>query len=388
MSAFFENFGLSELVAKPEDAFRLATLASVEGQRIPGYGGEYCRCRLGDAIVNVRLRQDSETGESELLGMDTHGASDCLWACEAADDLTPAHYDKLSRRLLVTGNSGAAAVVEIVNADVLPGIWPGTALRLNMAGFPKEITYLPAEEAETPRQVEEGVLLEKGGLFVCGYAGEAVPEEERNLTRLFGVVKDVRVGETYMGMELMTTFVRTTVETALGDVELCHTAELVAEEQRDLVKVGAAVSALCVLSGDAAAGDWAGGIVYDEQSDLLALRWFFEEGNADRLRPILHSECVYDSDRAEGRIYGAESVMALLKDVEAALTPESCYFARLAHLTESTEGLPHSRGKACLALAQGGPERYVALCFLELDSVGRIKGIHLSGDGRYAFALD
>ena len=389
MAAFFENFGLSDLVAKSEDAFRLATLASVEGQKIPAYGGEYFRYRLGDAIVNVRLRLDYETGESELLGMDTHGASDCLWVCEAADDLTPEDYDGLSRRLLVTGASGAAAAVEIVNASVLPGIWPGTALHLNMAGFPREITYLPAGETGSRREIGDGVALEPGGIFACGYAGEGdVPPAERNLVRIFGRVKDVRVGETYMGMEPMTTFVRATVETALGDVELCHAGELVAEEQKDLVRAGSLVDTLCVLSGDAAAGDFAGGIVYGEAPDLLALRRFFEAGDADRLRPILHSQCVYLSDRAEGRIEGAEQVVALLKDVEAALTDESCYFAYPAHLTGGGEGLPYGRGKACLALAQGGPERFVALCFIEPDSVGRIRTLRLSGDGRYSFDLD
>lgn len=231
-------------------------------------------------------------------------------------------------------------------------------------------------------------MLERGGLFAWGYAGEDVPAGCENLVRIFGRVKDVRVGETFMGLEPMTTFVRATVETALGDVELCHTGELVAEAQKDLVKAGSLVSALCVLSGDAAAGDYVGGIVYDEEHDLLALRRFFERGRAERLRPILHSECVYTSDRAQGEIQGAENVIALLKDVEAALTPESCYFAYPARLTESGEGLPYGRGKACLVLAQGGPERYVALCFLEPDSVGRIRGIHLSTDGRYDFALE
>lgn len=387
MAFCFENFGLSELVARPEDAFRLATLASVEGQRIPGYGGEYCRDRLGDAIVNVRLRQDGGTGESELLGMDTHAASDCLWECEVADDLTPEGYDALSRRLLVTGGRGDLAVVEVVNADVIPDCRPGMEIGLNMAGFPREITYMAAGTGDLLR-AEEDVALEKGGLFAWGYAGEGVPEADRNLVRLFGTVKDVRVGETFMGMEPMTTFIRATVETALGDVELCHTAELVAGEQKDLVKAGSLVSALCVLSGDAAAGAYAGGIVYDEEHDLLVLRRFFERGDADRLRPVLHSECVYTSDRAQGEVRGAEAVIALLKDVEAALTEESCYFAYPAHLTEGGEGLPYGRGKACLVLAQGGPDRYVALCFLEMDSVGRIRGVHLSGDGRYGFEID
>lgn len=378
----FENFGLRDLVAKPEDAFRLAALASVEGQRIRAYGGEYCRYRMGDAVAVVRMAQNFQTGESELYGMDTHAVTDCIWDCEAADDISPDCYDALSRRLLVTGPSGGAAAVDVVCAGVLPTLEPGTPLRLGMAGFPREITYLPPQAAETPIAVEGGAALRPGQLFACGYAGEA--GEETGLVRLTGVVKDVKVGETFMGFEPMTTFIRATVATELGDVELCHTAELVAEAEKELVQVGAVVSALCLLSGDAAVGAYAGGIVFDEERDLAALRFFFEQGGADRLRAILHSECVYVSDRSQEPVEGIEAVIALLKDVESVLG-DSCCFVYPGRLSESVEGLPYGRGKACLIIAQGGPEKYAALCFVELDSVGRVRKIALSGDGRYSF---
>ena len=45
-------------------------------------------------------------------------------------------------------------------------------------------------------------------------------------------MKDVKVGETYMGLQPMTTFIRATVETSFGDIELCHTAEQVARSRR------------------------------------------------------------------------------------------------------------------------------------------------------------
>ena len=382
MAACFENFGLSDLVARPQDAFRLATLASVEGQRVMAYGGEYCRYRMGDAVVVVRMAQDYQTGESELCGMDTHAVTECLWDCEAVEDISPEYYDSLSRRLLVAGPSGGAAAVDVVCAGVLPTLEPGTPLRLGVAGFPREIAYLPPEAAETPIPAEGGGTLLPGQLFALGYAGEA--EGDTGLVRLTGRVKDVRVGETFMGFEPMTTFVRATVATEMGDVELCHTAELVAEAERDLVRPGAVVSALCRLSGDAATGAYAGGVVFDEAHDLAALGRFFREGGADRLRPMLHSQCVYASDCAREMVEGMEAVIALLKDVEAVLG-DSPYFTYPGRLTESPEGLPYRRGKDCLILAQGGPEQYVALCFVEPDSLGRVRKIALSGDRRYSF---
>ena len=89
MAARLDCFGLSELTAKPEDAFRLASLAMAEGTRIPGYRGDYSRMRIGDAEVIFRSMGDPATGEEELLGMDTHAATHCVWSCTVVKDRTP-----------------------------------------------------------------------------------------------------------------------------------------------------------------------------------------------------------------------------------------------------------------------------------------------------------
>lgn len=68
MAARFDSFGLQDLTARPEDAFRLAGLAMAEGQRVRGYRGDYYRYRMGDAVVVVRTMEDPETGEAMLLG--------------------------------------------------------------------------------------------------------------------------------------------------------------------------------------------------------------------------------------------------------------------------------------------------------------------------------
>ena len=403
MATAFENFALTDLVRKPEDALRLASLAAVEGRKIRGYAGNYFQYWMGDAAVIVRTLQNFDTDESELYGMDTHAASDCVWECAVEQDITPRDFDPLERRLLVSGGGKSLAVVDVVNADVLPAFYPGTPLRLNMVGFPRWIDYLPDEaayiQAQKAKKDGENMVLAEGGIFSCGYViihDHKVPagQMQENFVQIRGRVKDVKVGETYMGLQPMTTFIRTTVETNFGDLELCHTAEQVAEDQKDQVKVGAIVSALCILSGDPAVGEYAGGICCDEERDLLLLRNFFEHGGADRLRPAMHSECVYISDYSGRSLEGVEATIGLLKEVEAALDAESRYYAYPAHLTgveldgSGDPEPPYGAGKKCLLLAQGGPEQYVALCFVETDSVGRIRALRLSQDGRYRFERD
>ena len=205
---------------------------------------------------------------------------------------------------------------------------------------------------------------------------------------LQGVVKDVRVGETYMGMEPMTRFISTTVSTSMGDVELCHVSEMVAEEQKDFVRVGATVSALCQLSGDAAAGEYAGGVVFGEDQDLVLLRDFFLHGGAQRLRSVMHSECRYSNDYAGVTVEGADQVTALLRDMETDMAGKwAVRYGRISSVEQIGANPPAcAPGKRCLLLAPADkPEQYAALCLVETDSLGRIRNLLLSRDPRYDF---
>ncbi|MDE7262068.1 MAG: hypothetical protein K2N78_08445 [Oscillospiraceae bacterium] len=353
MALRLDSFGLTELAARPEDAFRLASLAMAEGQRIPGYGGDYYRMRVGDAQVVVRTRGNQETGEEELVGMDTHAASGCLWDCEVVKDLTPPDAPPLSRRVLVKrGDGGDTAAVDLLCADVLPDLRAGGFLRMNMAGFPLRIAYSEGESTGVVEAQEDTVLLE-------------------------GVITDAKVGETYLGMEPLTKFVSVTVSTRMGDIELCHPMELTAENQRDLVKPGSVVSAYCVLSGDAAAGEYAGGIIFDENRDLTVLAAFFRDGTLGRLGPVLRSDCActFLANRQEG----LESALTLLKVVREDLAAAG--LDRVGRGTATGEGR-----RKCLLL--GGEQGWAFLCLLDTDSLGRVREIVITNDPKWDFELD
>lgn len=355
MAVRLDSFALTELAARPEDAFRLAELAMAEGSRIPGYGGDYYYYRIGDAATVIRTRLDPETGAEELLGMDTHAASGCQWTCRVVKDVTPEDAGPLSRRVLVRREDGEdMAVADLVCAGVLPDLREGDELCLNMVGFPLRISYDEGESTGVVEAQGETVLLQ-------------------------GVVADARVGETFLGMEPLTKFISVTVSTRMGDVELCHPMELVAEEQRDLVKPGTVVSALCVLSGNCAVGEYAGGVVFDEAHDFAALGRFFREGGAERLRPMLHGDCVCTF--LENRQEGMENALALLAMVQrdmAAAGMDRCAFGTL-----TGQG---ARGKKCLLL--GSAEGFAFMCLLELDSLGRVKEVRITNDPGIEFEMD
>lgn len=347
MAMKLDCFGLEELTSTPEYMFHLAGLAMIEGRRIPGYGGEYYHLRIGDAAVVICTRLDPATGQEELLSMDTHARSDCLWSCQTVKDVTPEDGNPLARRVLVQKDGGKdSAVVDLLCADVLPDLQPGDTLHLNMVGFPLRISY------------DEGV-------------SQGVVEAQQDSVLLQGVVKDARVGETFFGMEPLTKFVSVTVATNLGDVELCHPLSMVLESQQDLVRPGAVVSALCVLSGDCAVGEYAGGVVFDESHDLAVLSAFFRDGDPARLRPLLRSDCVCTF--LENRQQSPENALALLTMVRQDMPAAGLNRCVAGVLTG--EGM---KGRKCLLL--GGDEGFAFLCFLALDSLGRVKEITITND--------
>ena len=438
MAARFDSFGLEDLVARPEDAFRLCALAMAQGQRIRGYRGDYYRLYLGDAIVNLRTMTDPETGEEELLGMDTHAVSSCVWETkdwglcpQEVDGERPplgmpskdpyiCHGDPLQRGAMYTQTKRISedrtdvwtAVVSVVNADVLTWQSLGEPLRLNMAAFPRWVEYFTSEEdyaaAQRKKPPYENLVLAPGDIYEAGTwamsdafmadrdhwprrRGPEHPPLERDDVLLRGVVKDAKVGETYMGMEPMTKFLSVTVSTRFGDVELCHPFELVAEEQKDNVKPGAIVSTLCTLSGDAAIGEYAGGAVYSEEKALELLRYFFQRGGAQRLRGAMRSDgaVTFLANRQEG----PDSALALLETVGQQLREADLLQCKPGTVTGVDKGgetpAPCLPGKRCLLLGDGLPgDHYAFLCLVDTDSLGRIREITITNDSRLDYEPD
>ena len=365
MAAIFENLGLMDLVAKPDDAFRLASLVMSSGQRVRGYRGDYYRCYLGDGIVVARTMNDPATGEQQLLGMDVHAVSDCVWECKVIKDVTPEGVDELSRWILVQKDGCEdTAVVHVVCSDVLMTYHPGDVVRMNMVGFPQRIVF--SDDACKP--VVEGL---------------------KDSVLLQGTVKDVRVGKTSMGLEPMTQYISVTVSTSMGDVELCQIASQIEEDQKDLVKVGATVSAMCTLSGDAAIGELIGGIFHSEEQDLRLLREAFLNEDAPRLWSSMNSECVCELQHKGTVAEGAEEAVNALQDMMLAVGSKELDidFGRITAVEQTGENPPvHIPGKRCLLLGDTNyPGYYALLVLVEVDSVGRMRRIIVTNDQRYDF---
>ena len=123
MAERYECFGLEDLVARPEDAFRLAGLAMTGGQRVRGYRGDYYRYFLGDAQVVVRTMGDPDTGEEQLLGMDVQHAEGRPWECRVIKDVTPEDADPLYEAVVrLLRESGVPCLTGVFRAHMAVGL--------------------------------------------------------------------------------------------------------------------------------------------------------------------------------------------------------------------------------------------------------------------------
>ncbi|MDR1731765.1 MAG: hypothetical protein LBR61_06675 [Synergistaceae bacterium] len=235
---------------------------------------------------------------------------------------------------------------------------------MQIVAFPMSITYHTDSEDKDRFHRE---------LSAIGLAGEQNTERDRVLLR--GRVRDVIKREVQIG-DKKSDFFDVTVETPMGTIELAHTLDFVDPDQRDLVKCGSYVEAICVLSGDVAVKKYQEGAVYDEENDLRLLRSCLKYGDFERLEGALSDACVYLKD--EIKIEGKNEIIARLKDdlrqMSGGEMPYASYLAVVSKIERDfRDSAKYGMDKRCLALAS---EQYYAWLFITTDE-GRIAEIEI-----------
>lgn len=408
MSYFIQNLGLRFLVETEESTGKLIHYVAQEGTPIAGYyGWPYLNKHCGDAQFILRTGRDSAEQNLHVTGIDTHSAGPCVWNARLYGiTLTPKDADKMQRKCILgrSGDEDGMAVVNIVNADVLPSFLENDEVRLQMVAFPLTISYYRDEDeyADSQPMEEDGEtwLVANGSVIPSGLLQNRNPEnkdadqhpERDDYTLICGTVKSVYWGMTKFGEIENNSYIRCIIETYFGDLELIHTLDQVEKEQQKYIKEGCTVSGVFVLSGDAAIYEYEKGIVRDEEHNLRALRYTLVKGEAQRLGSILAVDALYVSDAARSTYRGRDAIIERLAYV-AADDSEEC-FAQMAVITgvgAGADDLPEPRyaaGKRCVVLSTEREDNYVSIAFIETDGDGRITELHITTDARYRFRCD
>lgn len=408
MPLYLESFGLGFL-NENEDSFRgMVGRAAEEGEPIIGYYGlPYFNHHYGKVQFILRTKRRETDDGYELTGIDSHARGFAIWEARMGlTNLNPENADKLMRKVTLKkrDGTGGAAVVSIVNADVLPSFMTNDVVKLQMIGLPDLIHYYADEDAYAEDQPKlrngKSFLLEEGVVFPNGLLKNRNPDDPHygeddhldDVCNVRGPVKSLRYGVFELNGEKFDLFLFCTIETQYGPLEIVHTVDQIDEKERDNLHVGAIVDFYGTISGDAAIDEYEHGIIRDEEHDLALLRYSMCEGDPERLRSILLKDTVYETYFHSGVYRGADEIIKQIANVQENLkSDESSFHAKLATIieTDETDGpLEYSIGKRCLVLSYGSENDNEAIAFLDTDADGKISRLQVTDDHHYRFKPD
>lgn len=400
-----KHLGLDFFVEDEETVGAFCMKIAQDGTGIPGYYGiPYMNLHIGSAQFIVRMAYNNRENVFNIVGLDTHCSGSCIWdVCVTGANIARKDAGMLERRCLVTNKHGdeGLAVVNIVNADVLPSFDEGAELKLQMIAFPEELHYFKDEEDYVAAQPEgengEKWLLEDGVIMPTGLMHNRDPENEDfdtdddldDLMLIRGTVKGLYPGVVKFDDEEEPAFIKCIIGTQFGDLEIVHTIEDVIEEQHDNICVGATVVGIFSLSGDAAIYEYENGTVLDEANDLAILRSVFAGEDPERLRFVFAESASYLAEYSGREYSGRDAIVQRLKEVAKLCEDER--FARLATITSVDDGdepLPYGAGKRCVVISYGKEDNYESIAFADIDEEGRISKLTTTANSRYRFRVE
>ena len=407
MPVYLENLNM-EFFCENEDTYgSLMGLVASEGKGIYGYYNfPYLNKHLGSVQLSLRTgyREQEEGLDGRCLqveGMDTHTSGRSVWEVRLHEmNIGRKDADLLEKRIVVTRMSGdGLAVVNLVNADVLPSFMKDDVIKMQMVAFPSSIEYYKDEDdyaAHQPKDKDgQKWLIGEGSVFPVGLMRNRNPKSKEfetdenldDLTTVRGVVKLLYWGKIEFEGELHNAYLKCIVDTDFGELEIVHTVDQVAEEFRCNMEAGATVLMRGILSGDVAIYEYDKGVIRDEEHNLAAMRYMFAEGDPERIRSILSKDVKYISQSGE-EFTGVDDVIERFKYVKK-VNPNK-YFAHFASISSVNDGegeVDYGVGKLCLILASKEENNYESIAFFDYDQEGNICRIVTTTNPRYRFSI-
>ena len=406
MAFFLENYGLAELSESEEAVQGLMRQVAQEGSPIAGYYNEpYFNLHYGDVQMVLRTEKMVDGGGLHVTGIDAHVAGDAIWEARILEgNINSKDADHLSKRILIgrKDGSGGLSVVNLVNADVLPCFAKDEPIKMQMAAYPAEINYFLDEEEYANSQTKgnrgngELLLLRDGLVVATGFLHNHNPDnsdfEQNNdldsYVLLRGTVKKLRQGIFELGGEEFKSFIRCLIGTEFGDLELLHTIDAVAQEQRKNIHTGAIVSAVCVLSGDVAIDEYEKGVILDEAHNLSLLRGVFNGEDPERMRSALNENAEYISEYSGNTYTGIDAIIERFKFVQRETKAKRTYSAFYATICSKDVGASGKRQRA-IALSRDMGQSFESVAVIETDECGKIARLTVSdGSEKYDIAID
>ena len=402
MANMLANYGLEFLKDDDKTYMGLVGFCVQEGKAVTGYyGSPYLFMPMGSVEFWVKTER-KENGNLSVAGFDSHSGNSCVWdVAHSGIDVTTSEDSKLEKVIMFNkaGTCSGLLPIEVINADVLPGLMKGDKAKIQVVALPVDINYYANEDdyANAQPEDENGKkwMMAVGSMaaisFLYNHAPERYEKEKDYLTDRFvqfsAVVKKLYHGVFELNGEKHNAYIRCFADTEFGELEFAHTLEQVPEELRDNIRVGAIISGTCVLSGDVAINEYEKGFIKDFEHNLRLLRYTFERGDPERLNSVLATDAVYESDTSGKRCVGPREIIDRFHCVQDNHGIEyNTFYATIT--TTDEENLEYPVGTRCIVLADAEDDGYESIAFITVNEEGKITRIKISKDSRYHFEID
>lgn len=398
MANILNNFGL-EFLGEDETLLE-GFIAHIlrEGNAITGYSGALSVLKImGNVEIRVKTKK-TNSGKFTVTGFDLHCGNMCVWELQHSgiDISLKSSDDSDCVAIFSKPDTGGMIPVEIITADVLPGLMKDDILTVQMVALPLSISYYSDEneyeDAQPADKTGKKWLMNTGSMAPLSFLYNHQPDRYEQgkeyasdrYVEFTAKVKEVLHGTFKLGEEEHNTFIRCFADTEYGELEFVHTLEQVAEELRGNIRPGAIISGTCILSGDVAINEYEKGIVKDFEHNLRLMRYSLCKGSPQRVSTVLADDAIYETDSTSHKISGHKKILRELNYIRS--KSYSTYYATITNPLNSNE---YPTGMRCIALSSTDSEdNCESLLFIDTDDSGLISRIKLCKSSGYFFRID
>lgn len=244
-----------------------AGYADEEGKVFPGYSGEYSYANIGSA--EFVFHREAKGGKKKYIGFSSHVIGENIWEADVSHE-SPVVLEDDDRLCICPRFKGAVKggarkpatlPIRLIHGDVLPCVSPNAVIKMQVAAFPFEVHYFPLT-ARWSKKIGHGLM----ATIIHAYGNiMGSMKEDQCSSVIEAMVRRIEKRETCGYKVEPVTFYAVTVDTAYGEIEICHSIDQVAEEEREFFKEWSCIFAWVVVQGDVAIDEYQEDAVYDDE---------------------------------------------------------------------------------------------------------------------------
>ena len=390
MPCFLDNIGLGMWERDKEGFKDLITYVANHGEGIRGYYDvPYLNYHFGHVQMIARTRKDNEN-HLHITGLDTHCRGRSIWKLRIADVLDEGELDPLYKKLLLKGVNGKGLFpAHIVNADVLPSFKKEETIVLQMIAFSEEFhCYRTEEEYELTRPLGRNgqkLIHRKDTIYPSGYFSS--DNSRKDEIYIHGTLLGRFNGDLEVNGKSEHYFLKCPVRTQFGCLEIAvHSSKLTKETVLNM-DPGAIIECKAILAGDAAIYNYEKGINKDPEHNLKLLAYTLENGDPERLRPVLTEETIWQSDTLTKPIIGAETIIAYLHSMKEQGVNCNTEYATI-NTTTSICDMSYPAGTKCFIIQYANQKLTPGIVFIDYDQNNNIKRITIKPAEEYQYTTE